>query len=235
MGTESMKFKQTTPEELLGPLNEVERKNAPRSLYVAGDIGLCHNSARVSVIGTREVSPIGLTRTRDLARMLAERGVVIVSGLALGVDACAHEAAIKAGGKTVAVLGTPLDEFYPKENAELQRKIMAEHLAISQFPSGSQVQKKNFPMRNRTMALIAHATVIVEAGEGSGTLHQGWEALRLGRPLFLLESLAKRGDLKWPREMMDYGAQVLTRGALDVLFEFLPQGSPSVETATLHF
>lgn len=229
------KFKQLSLEDLLGSMNEVERKNAPATLFIAGDASLCRNFPKVAIIGTRQVSPTGMTRTRDLARMLVERGVVIVSGLALGVDACAHEAAIKAGGKTIAVLGTPLDEFYPKVNAELQRRIMAEHLAISQFPSGSQVQKKNFPMRNRTMALIAHATVIVEAGEGSGTLHQGWEALRLGRPLFLLESLVKRDDLKWPREMMDYGAQVLTRSALDVLFEFLPQGSPSVEAAALHF
>jgi len=234
MGIES-KFKKTTPEELLGPLNEVERKNAPASLFIAGDIGLCRNFPKVAVIGTRQVSAIGMTRTRDLARMLAERGVVVVSGLALGVDACAHRSAIDAGGRTIAVIGTPLDQFYPKENAELQRTLMAKHLVISQFPEGTPAERKNFPMRNRTMALIANATVIVEAGEGSGTLHQGWEALRLGRPLFLLESLVKRDDLKWPKEMMDYGAQVLTRGALDVLFEFLPQGSPSVEAAALHF
>ena len=81
------------------------------------------------------------------------------------------------------------------------------------------------------MALVSHATVIVEAGEGSGTLHHGWEALRLGRPLFLLESLVKRADLKWPRAMMDYGAQVLTRGNIDVLSECLPQEVPAAPGA----
>lgn len=229
------KFKKTTPQELLGPLNEVERKHAPRSLYVAGDISLCRNSARVSVIGTREVSPIGLKRTHDLARMLIDRGAVVVSGLARGVDTCAHRTAIEAGGRTIAVIGTPLDQFYPKENADLQREIMAEHLVISQFPVGSPAERKNFAIRNRTMALVSHTTVIVEAGEGSGTLHQGWEALRLGRPLFLLESLVKRTDLKWPREMVGYGAQILTRGNIDVLFECLPQEVPAGETSALSF
>ena len=89
MGKET-RFSETTPEELLGPLNEAERKNAPRSLFIAGDAGLCRNFPKVAVIGTRQVSAIGLTRTRDLARILAERGVVVVSGLALGVDACAR-------------------------------------------------------------------------------------------------------------------------------------------------
>lgn len=213
-----MEFKKTTPEELLGPLNEVERKHAPRALYVAGDIGLCRGCARVSVIGTREVSPGGLKRTQDLVEILVDRGAVIVSGLARGVDTCAHRAAIDAGGRTIAVIGTPLDQFYPKENADLQRTLMAGHLVISQFPEGAPAERKNFVIRNRTMALVSHATVIVEAGEGSGTLHHGWEALRLGRPLFLLESLVKRADLKWPRAMMDYGAQVLTRGNIEVLF-----------------
>jgi DNA processing protein len=79
------------------------------------------------------------------------------------------------------------------------------------------------------MALVSHATVIVEAGAGSGTIHQGWEALRLGRPLFLLESLLKAKDLKWPGEMISYGAQVLSRETLEALFECLPQGSLSAE------
>ena len=216
-------FQRVTADELLGPLNSVERKHAPSALFVAGDVGICRDFARVSVIGTREVSSAGLQRTRALVEMLVSRNVVVVSGLARGVDACAHQTTIERKGKTIAVLGTPLDVVYPKENAGLQRRIMTEHLAVSQFPSGHVVSRKNFAIRNRTMALLSHATVIVEAGEGSGTLHQGWEALRLGRPLFLMESLIKRADLRWPKEMLDYGAQILTRDAVGVLFEFLPQ------------
>lgn len=234
MGIDS-KFKKTTPEELLGPLNEVELKHAPRFLYAAGTVALCRDFARVSVIGTREVSAVGLKRTRDLVRMLVDRGVAVVSGLARGVDTCAHRTAIDAGGKTIAVIGTPLDQFYPKENADLQRTLMDEYLVISQFPKGTPAERKNFAIRNRTMALVSHATVIVEAGESSGTLYQGWEALRLGRPLFLLESLAKRPELKWPREMIGYGAQVLTRGNIDVLIDSLPQAVPAGESPALSF
>lgn len=201
---------------------------------LAGDIGLCRDLPRVAIIGTRKPSALGLRRTHDLAKMLVSRDVVIVSGLARGVDTCAHQTAIDARGKTIAVLGTPLDQFYPKENADLQRKIMAEHLAISQFPHGYTVQPKSFAIRNRTMALIAHATVIVEAGEGSGTLHQGWEVLRLGRPLFLMESLIRDKKLEWPGKMTAYGAQVLTRDNMDDLFECLPHAVPS-EEAVLSF
>jgi DNA processing protein len=224
-----------TLEDLIGPLNEVERKNAPGFIFVAGETDLCRKYPKVSVIGTREVSALGLKRTQDIVRLLVGRGVVVVSGLARGVDACAHKTAIEAGGRTIAVLGTPLDQFYPAENAELQRKIMAEQLAVSQFPIGAPKERKNFPIRNRTMALISHATVIVEAGEGSGTLHQGWEALRLGRPLFLMESLTKRSDLKWPREMMGYGAQVLSRSTMSTLFEYLPQEIAYGDLAELPF
>ncbi|HEX4047603.1 MAG TPA: DNA-processing protein DprA, partial [Elusimicrobiota bacterium] len=198
----SVKPEKVTIDELLGPLNSVERKHAPAALFVSGDKGLCRDFARVSVIGTREPSSEGIKRTQAVVRMLTEKRVVVVSGLARGVDACAHLTAIECGGRTIAVLGTPLDIAYPKENGELQRLIMTKHLAVSQFPSGYAVQPKNFAIRNRTMALLSHATVIIEAGESSGTLHQGWEALRLGRPLFLMESLTKRKDLKWPGEML---------------------------------
>ncbi len=80
-------------------------------------------------------------------------------------------------------------------------------------------------MRNRTMALLSDATVIVEAGEKSGTTHQGWEALRLGRPLFIMESLLERGECTWAEEMMGYGAEVLRDSTLELLFEMLPEGS----------
>lgn len=231
----SMDFDRHPIEELLGPLNAVEKKNAPESLFVAGDIDLCRLSRKVSVIGTRQVSETGEKRTAALVRELVKRDIVIVSGLALGVDTCAHKAALSFGGKTIAVLGTALDVHYPKENEELQRKIMAEHCAVSQFPSGTSVQRKNFPIRNRTMALISHATVIIEAGEGSGTLHQGWEALRLGRPLFLMESILQRDDLKWPKEMLSYGAQVLTRDSIDALQDSLPQIPHGAEASSVSF
>jgi DNA processing protein len=129
-----------------------------------------------------------------------------VSGLAKGIDSAAHAAAIDTGGKTVAVLGTPLDRSYPAENHELQRTIMRDHWAISQFASGHSTLPRDFILRNRTMALISNASVIVQAGESSGSLSQGWEALRLGRPLYIWKSVMEDQSLKWPKEMVRYGA-----------------------------
>jgi len=216
-------FREFRPEELLGTLNEVERKNAPKTLFVAGDAELLRGGVlRVSIVGTRTPTPDGAERTRVLALELVRRRIVVVSGLAKGVDAIAHKTAMEAKGRTVAVLGTPLDVAYPAENRELQHRIMREHAAVSQFPRGMRAGAKAFPIRNRTMALLSDATVIVEAGEGSGTLHQGWEALRLGRPLLLMESLAAREDLTWPAEMLSYGAEVLSRDNLEETLAEIP-------------
>lgn len=219
-------------ESLLGPLNEVERKHAPELLYVEGDTELLRVGPRVAIVGTRTASSHGLRRAARLARELASRGVVVVSGLAKGIDTAAHSAAMQAGGRTIAVLGNPLDECYPRENADLQRQIAESHLLVSQFPSGHPSGRTNFPRRNRTMALLTDATVIIEAGEGSGTISQGWEALRLGRHLFVLRSVMKTPGLKWPAEMCRYGADVLSH--TDDLLRVLPE--PSVGTlATLDF
>jgi DNA processing protein len=215
-------WREWSPEDLIGPLNEVERKNAPERLFVAGDVDLLRSGRRVSVVGSRKVSPEGASRTRGLVKVLVERGITVVSGLAEGVDTAAHEMALNEGGRTVAVLGTPLDKYYPAPNRELQERMMREHLVVTQFPVGYPSQKKNFPMRNRTMALLSDATIIVEAGEKSGTLHQGWEALRLGRPLFLLRSVAEDTRLTWPSEMIRYGAEVLTREMLPDALEEMP-------------
>jgi DNA processing protein len=100
---------------------------------------------------------------------------------------------------------------------------MREHLCLSQFPAGAPFQRGNFPMRNRTMALISDATVIVEAGDKSGSLHQGWGALRLGRPLFLFEAILEDASLDWPKEMVHYGAQVISLSSIDLILEFLPE------------
>jgi DNA processing protein len=215
-------FQEASPEGLLGTLNEVEKKNAPKVLFVAGDLELFRSGRRVSVVGTREPSPEGFDRARAISAALVQRGITVVSGLAKGVDTAAHTTAMDLGGRTIAVLGTPLDVAYPAENRELQARIMRGHLVVSQFPSGMRGGARAFPIRNRTMALLSDATIIVEAGEGSGTLHQGWEALRLGRPLFLMESLVKRSDLTWPAEMIGYGAEVLNRDNLDEALDEVP-------------
>ena len=211
-----------TVSSILGPMNDVQAKNAPKTLYVCGDESLLNRGPRVAIVGSRSASPDGLRRASVLATFLAERDIVVVSGLAAGIDTAAHLGAMDAGGHTIAVLGTSLDQSYPPENAALQARIAADHLLVSQFASGSRVSPKHFPMRNRTMALLTDATVIVEAGERSGTRHQGWEALRLGRLVFLLESVVKDTSLTWPAEMIKFGAQILTRENLPRMAQNLP-------------
>jgi len=217
-----MEFIELTAEELLGPLNEVEAKHAPKKLFAAGDVGMLRQAARVSIVGSRKASEDGLRRARKLSALLAGRGVVVVSGLAEGIDTAAHTAALQANGRTVAVIGTPLDQSYPKSNIALQERLMREQLVLSQFPSGMPVQKGNFPTRNRTMALISDATVIIEASNTSGSLSQGWEALRLGRPLFIAKSIVEDNSLTWPEKMQQYGARILSDDTVDELFALLP-------------
>lgn len=219
------------PADLLGQLNDVEEKNAPKTLYLAGDEALARGGRRVSIVGSRKPTSAGVGRAQELAIALAGARITVVSGLAKGIDTAAHMGAITGGGHTLAVLGTPLDQSYPASNKALQAEIMRDHLAVSQFPSGYPSQPKNFPIRNRTMALLSDATVIVEAGEKSGTLHQGWEVLRLGRLLFLMESVAENESLSWPTKMIGYGAQVLSAQNLEQFLEEVPE-RPSGEPVT---
>lgn len=174
---------------------------------------------RVAIIGSRKASPQGVAIASRIAGTLAKQSVVIVSGLAEGIDTAAHTAAIEVGGRTIAVLGTSLDKVYPRQNAELQNLIAMEHLVVSQFPAGYPTQPANFVLRNRTMALLSDASIIVEAGQTSGSLHQGWEALRLGRPLFIWKSVMRNPSLEWPNEMARYGAVELedSNDVIDVL------------------
>ena len=220
-------FKVLTTEQLLGRnLNSVEKKYAPRTVYVSGSLGIPLRGFRVSVVGTRK--PKHVERAVEIASALVEKKIVVVSGLARGIDTAAHKTAIERGGKTIAVLGTPLDVYYPPENRELQDIIMREHLAVSQFPTGAPVAKKNFPMRNRTMALISQATVVAEAGEDSGVVSQCWECLRLGRLLLIHESLA---ELRWVKQIMKYNAY--TFQSVDEMLEMVEEYCPRDDETVL--
>jgi DNA processing protein len=221
-GVREPRFSSTS--EMLGPLNEVERRNAPATLWWAGDVELLRRGRRVSVVGTRHMTDDGRRRTIRLVREMTKRNVIVVSGLAAGIDTAAHRAAISFQGRTIAVIGTGIDIAFPRENHALQSEIARDHLLVSQFPPGHRGAKKTFPKRNRTMVLISDATVIVEAREGGGTLHVGWEALRLGRPLFILRSVVE-SPLEWPKRMIEYGAMVLSEP--DDLFAALrPDDAP---------
>ena len=208
--------------ELLGQLTEFEEVNAPDQLFIVGDTTLLTEGRRVAIVGSRRASREGISRTRSFTKDLVEHGITVVSGLAEGIDTVAHETAIENGGKTIAVLGTPLSQAYPANNKALLEKIKRDHLAISQFPEGYPTRRENFPRRNRTMALICDATVVVEAGEKSGTRHQAWEGIRLGRLVYIMQNVAQNGELTWPEEVIGYGAQVLRREDVPDIFHDIP-------------
>lgn len=192
------------PEKLRDAASPVEL------LYYAGNWDLAW-SRSVAVVGTRSPSPDGLARTRKLTEALVEDDLTVVSGLAAGIDTQAHRTAIDAGGRTVAVIGTPLSDTYPRDNAALQREIAERFLVVSQVPVmryEQQDYRRNrafFPERNITMSALTEATVIVEAGETSGTLIQARAALRQQRQLFILDSCFRQG-LGWPAKLHDQGA-----------------------------
>ncbi|WP_199913876.1 DNA-processing protein DprA [Stenotrophomonas sp. YAU14A_MKIMI4_1] len=180
-------------------------------LYYRGNWELV-DTRGVAVVGTRTPSSEGAVNGRRIAQALVRHGFTVVSGLARGIDYAAHTGALDAGGRTIAVIGTPLFDHYPKENASLQEQLAKEHLVISQVPFlryKRQHYKSNslfFPARNVTMSALTEATVIVEAGNTSGTLVQARAALAQGRKLFILDSCFRNPDLAWPHKYEAQGA-----------------------------
>ncbi|MCP5348410.1 MAG: DNA-processing protein DprA [Gammaproteobacteria bacterium] len=170
------------------------------------------NSKSVAVVGTRNPTEEGQARTRKLVKALVADDYTIVSGLAKGVDTITHTTAMEQGGRTIAVIGTPLSHTYPKDNIDLQKEIANNFLLISQVPViryESQDYRYNrlfFPERNKTMSALTEATIIVEAGETSGTLIQARAALEQGRKLFILDSCFKNKNLTWPARFAEKGA-----------------------------
>lgn len=193
------------PEKLRDARNPVE------VIYYQGWWDLV-NTRSVAVVGSRKVSDEGARRTRKLVKCLVEDGFTIVSGLAEGVDTNAHQAALALGGKTIAVIGTPLSHQYPKQNSELQQIIRDNYLLISQVPFQRYLEQDYrsnrifFPERNITMSALTEATIIIEASETSGTLTQAREALAQGRKLFILESCFQNPSITLPARFEAQGA-----------------------------
>jgi len=170
------------------------------------------NTPCVAIVGTRKPSEEGKLRAAKLTRLLVKDGYTVVSGLARGIDTVAHTTAIDAGGYTIAVLGTPITAYYPPENQALQQHIADKHLVISQVPivrySQQHVRANSyfFPERNVTMSALTEATIIVEAGETSGTLVQARHAIKQERKLFILENCFQNQSLSWPETFAKQGA-----------------------------
>ncbi|MDM1065800.1 DNA-processing protein DprA [Myroides odoratimimus] len=194
------------------PIKLKDAKEPIEMFYYRGNLDLLYEKS-IAIVGSRHPSEEGIRRARKLTKLLVENNFVIISGLASGIDTVAHETAIKSKGKTIAVIGTPIDTYYPKENKILQDFISLNHLLVSQVPFlrySEQTYRGNklfFPERNKTMSAISEATVIIEASDTSGTLIQARAAIEQGRKLFILQSCFENKSITWPEKYEKMGAK----------------------------
>ena len=186
------------------PLNLRDIFNKPPLIFIKGTWREDRDGLAVAVVGTRKPSAEGARQAKIAATRLVESGITVVSGLAAGIDMAAHTAALDAGGRTVAVMGTGIDRVYPSENAGLASRIVSSGGAlVSQFFPDHPPTKSSFPLRNVVMSGLSLATFVIEAGETSGARQQTRNALYHGRAVFLLSSLVER--YAWAKRFVDEG------------------------------
>lgn len=209
------------------PTRLLQLPDPPAVLFTKGQVergfaALARGSA-VALVGSRQASPYALDMARELGHGLAAAGITVVSGLALGVDANSHVGALEAGGFPVAVLGAGPDVVYPRANARLHERIEAKGLLISELPPGQRPFRWSFPARNRIMAGLCEATIVVEAAEGSGSLITTDFAQDLGRVVGAVPGPGGWARARGSNALLRSGAAVITRTE-DVLDELLGIG-----------
>jgi DNA processing protein len=194
-----------------------EIPSPPPVIYVKGEI-LPEDETAIGVVGTRRATRYGREMTRRLSSGLAGAGVVIVSGLARGVDGIAHTEALDAGGRTFAVLGTGVDQIYPPEHRKLSERIIEQGALISEFPIGTKPEARNFPIRNRLISGLSIGVLVVEAPRKSGALITSTFAADQGRTVFAVPGSAMSSASEGTHQLLRDGA-VLTAEVDDVLQE----------------
>jgi len=193
----------------------------PAFLFVKGKL-LKQDKFAISIVGTRLPSSYGKLVAEKLAKELAQKGLVIVSGLARGVDTICHWAAIRAGGRTLSVLGSGLDRIYPGENKKLAEKIVQNGALISEFPMGTGPDAVNFPRRNRIIAGLTLGTIIIEAGLKSGALLTANYALEQNREVFAVPGNINSPKSMGTNQLIKNGAKLIS-SVNDILIELEPQ------------
>jgi DNA processing protein len=183
-------------------------EDPPPVLWARGDLS-CLDTPCVAIVGSRAASPYALQIGRRLAAELAERGMVVVSGLARGVDSAGHEGCLDSGGRTVAVTGCGLDTVYPRENARLAGRIAGKGLLLSELGPGAPPLPEHFPLRNRIISGISLAVVVVEASEKSGSLITAGCALRQGRDVMAVPGSVLSGRNRGSHALLKDGAKVV--------------------------
>jgi DNA processing protein len=178
-----------TPADPDYPRLLLEISNPPPVLYYRGLVDVKENQGitpTVAIVGTRSPSEYGRRWTRKISTALAKSGFTVVSGLAAGIDTEAHTSCLEAGGRTLAVFGTGVDIVYPKPNERLCDRVLQQGLAISEYPAGTQPNKTNFPRRNRIIAGLSRATIVIEAPQKSGALITAYQANDFCRDVYVL-------------------------------------------------
>ncbi|HEX4025553.1 MAG TPA: DNA-processing protein DprA [Steroidobacteraceae bacterium] len=201
-----------------------EAPEAPALLYVSGDpTSLC--SAQLAMVGSRSPTEGGRRTACEFAGYLAQAGLTITSGLALGIDAASHEGALAVGGRSIAVLGSGLDRIYPHEHRSLAARIAARGALVSEYPPGAAPLKQNFPRRNRIIAALARGTLVVEATRESGSLITAQLAVDLGREVFAIPGSIHNPLARGCHALIRQGATLVENGqqVLDELNFSLPQ------------
>ena len=206
----------------------------PHLLYVYGETDLTDRFP-VAVVGTRRASAYGLTHTREIAAELAQTGVCVVSGLALGIDAAAHTGALDGGGRTVAVLGGALDKPYPQENEPLMRRILESGgSVVSEYAPGTPPSRYSFLQRNRIIAGMCLGTLVTEGPRRSGALNTATRTLENGREVFALPGNVDSPGAQLPNMLISEGARLVT-GAADILSALViePKDAPKAAQAAV--
>lgn len=201
------------------PENLARLNDAPPVIYAIGNIELLQNTPAIAIVGARNASIAGRKMASHLAYDLTLNGVTVISGLARGIDSAAHKGALYANeqkGTTIAVVGTGVDEVYPKENQELYEQICKQGLIISEFAIGTQAQISNFPRRNRIISALSDGVVVVEAGLHSGSLITARLALEQGKEIFAVPGSPTENRSLGPNQLIKDGA-ILTESANDIL------------------
>jgi len=207
-----MKIEEISIESEYYPEQLKEIYDAPLKLYVLGNKELL-NQIGIAIVGTRKASEYGKKVALQFSRALSEIGFNIISGLALGIDSCAHLGTLQQGslGKTIAVLGSGLDEIYPKQNVELARQILKNGgCVVSEYPIGTKPEKLNFPQRNRIISGLSKGVLVVEAGEKSGSLITADFALEQGREVFAVPGNICNSTSNGTNDLIKQGAKLVT-------------------------
>lgn len=196
-----------------------EIADPPLTLNLAGDRSLLA-SPSIAVVGSRKATPYALNAARRLARELVQAGVTVVSGLARGIDAAAHQSALEASGRTIAVIGTGIDMIYPRSHRQLSRQIQEQGLIVSEFPAGTPPLPPNFPIRNRIISGLTLGTVVVEATGRSGSLITARMAAEQGREVFAVPGSIFSAGSEGVHRLIQCGAKLVHD--INDIFDELP-------------